>query len=76
MVGVTEAPSESVPLPVEELATLRVAFGVPIEGGPLSIEVFDSGKCIFPCDEFANFKSLSMYQTTTAKGFSILAWQL
>ena len=57
--GVTEAPVESVPLPVEEPDTLRVTFRIQTKSGTLSIEVFDSRKCMFPDDEVANFDSFA-----------------
>ena len=56
-IGAAEAPVDSVPLSVEESAPLEVASEVKTGGGVLSVEVFDSGKCIFLDHEFTNFDS-------------------
>ena len=64
-----EAPFESVPPSEAEPATLEVASTGRTEGGTLSVKVFDSRKCIFPSEEFANFDSFVNKSYDDGEGF-------
>ena len=66
---VTEAPAKLGPLPVGNQATLVVASATQTESGALPVEVFDSGKFVFPGDEFANFNSFVDVSDDEGEGF-------
>ena len=69
MVGVTKGPINSVPPPDEEPATLEVGYEAQIGGGIFLVEVLNSGKCIFPDHEFANFDSFVSVSDNDGEGF-------
>ena len=65
----TEAPAYSVTLPVRNQATLEAASTVQTGSRAFSVEVLDSGKVIFPGDEFSNFDSFFDVFDDEGEGF-------
>ena len=69
---VIEVPAIPVPLPLVKPAALQAAPTVPAvqpKGGALPVEVLDSCKVSFPCDEFAHFDTFVDVFDDEGEGF-------